>query len=71
LTTALRVAMRPTLLNALLALEDFPAMAARLATEHRGIHAAIRTGDGDLAAERVEAHIDGFYTGLRPPGTAR
>lgn len=70
LTTALRVAMRPTLLHALQALQDFPATAARLAAEHHGIHAAILAGDGDLAADRVEAHIDGFYDGLRPPGAA-
>ena len=62
LTTALRVAMRPTLLHALQSLPDFPAMAARLTAEHRGIYDAIRSGDGDLAADRVQAHIDGFYT---------
>jgi GntR family transcriptional repressor for pyruvate dehydrogenase complex len=73
LTTALRVAMRPTLLHALQALTDFPATAAQLAVEHHGIHDAILTGDGDLAADRVEAHIDGFYNGLRrrPDGSAR
>lgn len=67
LTTALRTAMRPTLLRALQARTDFPAVAARLAAEHRAIHAALRDGDGDLAAARVEAHIDGFY-GDGPPG---
>jgi GntR family transcriptional repressor for pyruvate dehydrogenase complex len=70
LTTALRTAMRPTLLRALQAVDDFPAMAARLAVEHRGIHAAILQGDGDLAAGRVEAHIDGFYAGRTPPSSA-
>jgi GntR family transcriptional repressor for pyruvate dehydrogenase complex len=68
LTTALRVAMRPTLLHALQSLADFPAMAARLAVEHHGIHDAIRGGDGDLAARRVEEHIDGFYSQLPDPG---
>jgi GntR family transcriptional repressor for pyruvate dehydrogenase complex len=67
LTTALRVAMRPTLLHALQGLADFPAMAARLAVEHHGIHEAIRAGDGELAASRVEAHIDGFYGTLSQP----
>ncbi len=67
LTTALRVAMRPTLLHALQSLQDFPATATRLAVEHHGIHDAIVSGDGELAAQRVEAHIDGFYSGLRPP----
>jgi GntR family transcriptional regulator, transcriptional repressor for pyruvate dehydrogenase complex len=61
LTTALRTAMRPTLLRALQAGPDFPAVAARLAAEHRAILEAIRDGDGELAAARVEAHIDGFY----------
>jgi GntR family transcriptional regulator, transcriptional repressor for pyruvate dehydrogenase complex len=74
LTTALRVAMRPTLLRALRALPDFPAVAARLAVEHRGIHEAVCRGEGDLAADRVEAHIQGFYTAdvlppARPPAT--
>lgn len=63
LTTALRTAMRPTLLRALRAAADFPAMAADLAAQHRGIHAAIRDGDGNRAADLVEAHIDGFYRG--------
>jgi GntR family transcriptional repressor for pyruvate dehydrogenase complex len=67
LTTALRVAMRPTQLRALRTDEDFPTTAARLAADHRGIHRAIRDGDGDLAANRVEVHIDGFYSALGVP----
>ena len=65
LTTALRAAMRPTLLAALRAAADFPSIAARLALEHRAIHMAILDGDGDLAAQHVESHIDGFYSGSR------
>ncbi len=61
LTTALRTAMRPTLLRALRAAEDFPSVGAQLRAQHHAIHTAIRDGDGALAAERVEAHIDGFY----------
>lgn len=61
LTTALRTAMRPTLLQALLADEAFRATAARLAAEHQGIHEAIREGAGPRAADLVEAHIAGFY----------
>ena len=64
LTTALRVAMRPTQLQALRADGDFRSTAAGLAVEHHGIHEAIRAGDGELAANRVEAHIDGFYSVL-------
>lgn len=67
LTTALRSAMRPTLLRALLEAEDFQETAARLAAQHRGIHEAIRAGDGGLAADLVEAHIAGFYSGLDLP----
>jgi len=63
LTTALRTAMRPTLLAALRSTPDFHPVAARLADEHRAIHAALRAGDGELAAQRIEAHIDGFYSG--------
>lgn len=61
LTTALRTAMRPTLLRALRAAEDFPAVAARLRRQHHGIYAAMVGADGTLAADRVQAHIDGFY----------
>jgi GntR family transcriptional repressor for pyruvate dehydrogenase complex len=61
LTTALRMAMRPTQLAALRAGPDFPTIAARLAVEHHAIHDAIGSGDGDLAANRIEAHIEGFY----------
>jgi GntR family transcriptional regulator, transcriptional repressor for pyruvate dehydrogenase complex len=69
LTTAVPKAMRPTQLRALRADPDFPATAARLAVEHHGIHDAIVNGDGELAANRIEAHIDGFYSvlGVRSP----
>ena len=66
LTTALRTAMRPTLLGALQGQADFPAIARVLTTEHQGIHDAIVAGDGDVAAARVEAHIDAFYARLAP-----
>ena len=61
LTTALRIAMRPTLLSALRAAPDFRAMAGRLAAEHRDIHRAVIDGRSDLAASRIEAHIDAVY----------
>jgi GntR family transcriptional repressor for pyruvate dehydrogenase complex len=62
LTTALRTAMRPTLLRALVASDDFAATTERLRTEHHGIARAIRDGDGPRAADLVEAHIEGFYS---------
>jgi GntR family transcriptional regulator, transcriptional repressor for pyruvate dehydrogenase complex len=61
LTTALRTAMRPTLLRALVASDDFAATTQRLRDEHHGIARAIRDGDGTRAADLVEAHIEGFY----------
>ena len=69
LTTAIRIAMRPTQLHALRVDTDFPATAARLAVDHHAIHDAILGGDGELAANRIEAHIDGFYSilGVPPP----
>jgi GntR family transcriptional repressor for pyruvate dehydrogenase complex len=67
LTTALRVAMRPTQLRALRADLDFRATAIRLAVEHHGIHDAIVNGDGELAANRIEAHIDDFYSVFGAP----
>jgi GntR family transcriptional regulator, transcriptional repressor for pyruvate dehydrogenase complex len=68
LTTALRVAMRPTQLRALRADPDFRSTATRLAVDHHAIHDAILAGDGELAANRIEAHIDGFYSvvGVEP-----
>lgn len=42
-------------------LPDWDATAQRLQAEHRGILAAIRNGDGDLAAKLVAAHIEGYY----------
>lgn len=61
LTTALRNAMRPTLLKHLRANSDFPAVARRLSAEHRAIYDAVASGDADAAAALVAAHIEGFY----------
>jgi len=44
-----------------LRLPDWPATAARLRVEHRGILAAVEAGASGEAAERVRAHIEGFY----------
>ena len=40
---------------------DWPAMLALLRLEHAGIVEAVAAGAADLAADRVIAHIDGFY----------
>lgn len=65
ITIALRNAMRHTLLKALAELDDFPATAARLCAEHRGVYEAIEAGDAQAAADRVEQHIRDFYRTVR------
>jgi len=61
LTIALREAMRPRLLASLRAVLDLPAVITRLRADHRGIYDAIRRGQAQAAADRVEAHIVAFY----------
>jgi GntR family transcriptional regulator, transcriptional repressor for pyruvate dehydrogenase complex len=61
LTIALREAMRPRLLASLRAVLDLPAVTTRLRADHRGIYEAIRQGQAQAAADRVEAHIVQFY----------
>jgi GntR family transcriptional regulator, transcriptional repressor for pyruvate dehydrogenase complex len=61
LTTALRNAMRSTLLELLRGRADYAPVAARLGREHREIFEALLSGEGDRAADLVQAHIEGFY----------
>ena len=61
LTTALRTAMRPTLLTAFRP-PRLPGGRGAAGDEHRDPRRDPR-GDGELAARRIEAHIDGFYSG--------
>ncbi len=61
MTTALRLAMRTTLLARLQEDPEFVTTAARLCGEHHGIHQAVLDGEGLRAADLVEAHIAGFY----------
>jgi GntR family transcriptional repressor for pyruvate dehydrogenase complex len=56
----LRGAIHDYVLAGSLRLPDWPATAARLRAEHRGILAAVEGGAPDEAAERVRAHIEGF-----------
>jgi GntR family transcriptional repressor for pyruvate dehydrogenase complex len=68
LTTALRNAMRLTLLGRLRNAPDFDATRRRLCAEHEGIHDALRAGDGARAADLVDVHIRDFYAeGLQAP----
>jgi len=57
----LRGAIHDYVLTGSLRLPDWPATAARLRVEHRGILAAVEAGAPGEAAERVRAHIEGFY----------
>ncbi|NWJ41823.1 MAG: FCD domain-containing protein [Geothrix sp.] len=61
LTIALREAQRPRLLASLRAVLDLPAVTTRLRADHHGIYEAIRQGQPQAAADRVEAHIVQFY----------
>ncbi|WP_206055597.1 FadR/GntR family transcriptional regulator [Nocardioides sp. GY 10127] len=61
LTTALRTAMRGTLLTALQQAPDVEPVRRRLCSEHRAIADAVRGGDRLLAADLVERHIADFY----------
>ena len=61
MTIALRNAMRHTLLQIFDTVEDWAATRGRLLAEHTGIYEAVRAGDAQAAADRVEAHIRDFY----------
>jgi len=67
LTTALRNAMRATLLDILRREPDFAAVAARLGREHRTIHDALLAGEGVRAGDLVAVHIESFYHPDRRP----
>jgi GntR family transcriptional repressor for pyruvate dehydrogenase complex len=66
LTTALRNAMRATLLERLRAEPDFGAVADRLSAEHRALYQALLAGDGATAADLVQRHIEDFYRLVSP-----
>ncbi len=61
MTTALRNAMRATLLDRLRHAPDFRAVQRQLCGEHEGIFDALVEGEGPRAADLVEAHIRTFY----------
>ncbi len=62
MTTAIRDSMRRPLLVAFQNIgTDWAHIADGLRADHRGIHEALLAGDSELAAERVETHIRGFY----------
>lgn len=70
LTVAIRESVRGVLVDAMHELADWPSLRERLRTEHRTIHAALLAGDGDQAADLMEAHIRAFHGVLAPSWTA-
>jgi GntR family transcriptional regulator, transcriptional repressor for pyruvate dehydrogenase complex len=63
MTRAIRGAVRDSLLQAFRELDDWPATAARLRAEHRAVYDAVVSGDPALAADTLERHIRGFWSG--------
>jgi GntR family transcriptional repressor for pyruvate dehydrogenase complex len=63
MTRAIRGAVRDSLLQAFRALDDWPATAARLRSEHRAVYEAVVSGDPTKAADTLERHIRGFWSG--------
>jgi GntR family transcriptional repressor for pyruvate dehydrogenase complex len=58
---SLREAIEAYVLAAVPDLPDWSATADGLRVQHAAVLAALRAGDGDLAAARVEQHIRGFF----------
>ncbi|GAA2302340.1 GntR family transcriptional regulator [Streptomyces caniferus] len=61
LTSAVRESVRPLILQALEAAEDWPATTAALNKEHTELLRLVRAGKGAEAADLVEKHIRGFH----------
>jgi DNA-binding FadR family transcriptional regulator len=61
LTAAVRESVRPLILRALEAVEDWPATAAALNAEHTELLRLVRKGEGGAAADLAERHIRGFH----------
>ncbi|MFC6061184.1 FadR/GntR family transcriptional regulator [Streptomyces ochraceiscleroticus] len=68
LTSAVRESVRPLILRALEAAEDWPATAAALNAEHAELLRLVRAGDGPRAADLVEQHIRGLHGTLVEEG---
>lgn len=63
MTRAIRGAVRDSLLQAFRALDDWTATASQLRAEHRAVYDAVANGDPEQAADAVERHIRGFWSG--------
>ncbi len=66
LTIAIREAVAGHILSAERSLADWERLRASLVAEHRAIVEALRSGDGDLAAELNERHVRGAHAALLP-----
>jgi GntR family transcriptional repressor for pyruvate dehydrogenase complex len=55
--------VRDALLEAFRARDDWPGTAARLRAEHRAVYDAVVAGNPAEAADAVERHIRGFWSG--------
>jgi GntR family transcriptional repressor for pyruvate dehydrogenase complex len=62
---SLRDALQRQMADAFDRLTDWRETAAELHVEHRAIHAAIASRDGDAAAAAIETHIERFYSDAR------
>lgn len=70
LTSAVRESVRPLILRALEAAEDWPATGRALNAEHRTLLTLVREGSGEEAADLVEWHIRGLHGTLVEGPTA-
>ncbi|MFG2222225.1 FadR/GntR family transcriptional regulator [Streptomyces sp. NPDC048644] len=61
LTAAVRESVRPLILRALEAADDWPATAAALNDDHAELLRLVRAGEGTAAADLVERHIRGIH----------
>lgn len=68
ITVAIREAVAGRILAAEEAIENWPELREQLNQQHRGILEALRLGDGELAAVRVEDHIRQAHQALLPDG---
>ena len=57
----LRNSIESYVLEGVPAIADWPAETRQLRAEHRGIVAAIASGDAATAQTRVHSHITGYY----------
>lgn len=71
LMDALRTSISDHTLARAQALPDWPATAARLRAEHRGVYERLRAGDRAGAADLLREHIEGYYRETAGAAAAR